>query len=283
MKGAIIDNDYHNHIWDGIIMNLKIAEDFFHISTKGSDNPLLSIAATEILHHERMTEVLQNGASLVKGIGLEIGVSFLGLAFFGLVATKQIVMSEYNRVLDLSLDNMTIQLESHGDHAHVCFKITELKWADLPAEGRTAAITSEWKSYFAQTINPLIEATSGAAGLKPAMIWNQYGARNAYMTDYMKGIIPEGPMRQQFEDDFLLLTGMPAETFNLKRNNPFEHTACYIDSPYEAGKQVMMRSACCMYYRREGGEKCYTCPILKEEDRAQLKLKIEASRQEQSA
>jgi ferric iron reductase protein FhuF len=269
-------------MWDGIIMDLKIAEDYFHISTKGSDDPLLSIAATEILQHDSMREVLQRGAALVKGIGLELGVSFIGLAFFGLAATKYIVMSQYNRVLDLSLNNLTLQLESHGDHAHVCFKITELYGTDLPAEGRTAAITSEWKSYFAQTINPLVEAASGAVGLKPAMIWNQYGARMAYMMEYMRGIFPEGPMRLQFEDDFLLLTGMPAETFNLKRNNPFEHTACYIDSPYEVGKQVMMRSACCMYYRREGGEKCYTCPILKEEERAQLKLKIEAARQEQS-
>ncbi|MCD9020468.1 IucA/IucC family C-terminal-domain containing protein [Cohnella silvisoli] len=263
-------------------MDLTLAEQHFHISTKGSDNPLLSFAAAELLQPEPMKELLQKGSLLIKGIGLELAVSFVGLAFFGLAATKQVMMSQYNRILDLSLDNLTIQLESHGDHAHVVFKINELKWTDLPLDDRESAIRTEWSKYFADTMNPLIEAAAGAAGLKSAMIWNQYGARIAYLMDYLRQIVPDGPLRELIESDYKLLAGMPGETFD-RRKNPFDYTPCYLDSPYKPGTQMILRSACCMYYKREEGVKCYNCPILKDEERAAFRLKIEAARQDHSA
>ncbi|QMV42917.1 (2Fe-2S)-binding protein [Cohnella cholangitidis] len=263
-------------------MDLKLFEEYFHISTNGSDNPILSLPLADLLQHENMKEVLRQGSALVKGIGLELAASYIGLAFFGLAATKQIVMSQYNRILDLSLDNLTIQLETHDDHAHVVFQITELRWTDLPDANREAAIVAEWSRYFAETMNPLIETAAAAAGLKPAIIWNQYGARSAHLMDYIRKTIPEGAVRQLVDDDFTLLSRMPGEIFN-RRKNPFVHTPCYLDSPYEPGGQIMMRSACCMYYKREDGTKCYNCPILKDEERAVMKLEIEAAVAERTA
>ncbi|RED64638.1 (2Fe-2S)-binding protein [Cohnella lupini] len=263
-------------------MDLRLFEEHFHISVKGSDNPLISVPVADILVHETMKDLLQRGSALVKGIGLEIGVSFIGLAFFGLAATKQLIMTQYDRILDLSMENLTIQLESHGDHAHVVFKIGELKWTDLPAEGRAEAVQSEWARYFADTMNPLIEAAAAAAGLKSPLIWNQYGARAAYLMDYVRKMIPEGPLRDRVNEDFSLLENMPGETFN-RRKNPYVHTPCYLDSPYEPGGQIILRSACCMYYKRESGTKCYTCPILKDDERTELKQQIEEARKEKSA
>ncbi|BBI31429.1 (2Fe-2S)-binding protein [Cohnella abietis] len=257
-------------------MDLKLIEQYFHISTKGAEHPLISLPLNDILNAETMKKILQNGSELLQAKGLELAVASIGLAFFGLAASKQIVMSQYNRILDLSLDNLTIQLESHDDHAHIIFKITELKWTELPTVNREAAIRAEWSTYFANTMNPLIEAASSAAGLKSAIIWNQYGARIISIMDYLKPLVPEGPMRQTLENDYLLLASMPGETFN-RRKNPYDHTPCYIDSPYKDGEKLMLRSSCCMYYKRENGEKCFTCPILKDQDRAELTLKIKAA------
>lgn len=263
-------------------MDLTLFEEHFLISVKGSEAPLLSIPAPLILQEDRMKEALRLGSKLVQGIGLELAVSYIGLAFFGLAATKQIVMSQYNRILDLSLDNLTIQLESHGDHAHVVLKLSEIRWTELPAEDREASIRSEWIRFFAETMNPLVEAAASAAGLKPAIIWNQYGARIAYVMDYLRELVPEGMLRQTIEQDYVLLAGMPGETFN-RRKNPFEHTPCYLDSPYKPGGQIILRSACCMYYKRESGTKCYNCPILKDSERSELKVQIEAEMKEQTA
>jgi len=263
-------------------LDLSLFEEHFHISAKGCEFPVLSVPAAELLEEARMREALARGAELVKGIGLELAVSFLGLAFFGLAATKQIVMSQYGKILDLSLDNLTVQLEPHGDHAHVVFKYSELKWTDLPEEGRDHAVREEWTRYFAETINPLVESAARAAGLKPPIIWNQYGARIAYVMDYLREIIPEEATKQRIEADYLLLRGLPGAMFNL-RKNPFAHEPCYIDSPYKPGEQVIIRSACCMYYKRENGTKCYNCPLLKDGERAEMKLKIEAKLKEHTA
>jgi len=263
-------------------LDLTLFEQHFHISVKGSDAPLLSMPASDILQAEHMKEALQKGSELVNGIGLEVGVSLFGLAFYGLAATKQIVMSQYNRILDLSLDNLVIQLESHGNYAQVAFKILELRWTDLPTEGRESALREEWARYFADTLNPLIETAASAAGLKPPIIWNQYGARAAYTMDYLQQIVPEGPIRQVIEEDFKLLSSMPGGTFN-RRKNPFDHAPRYIDSPYEEGAKIMLRSACCMYYKRENATKCFTCPLLRETERDDCMQQIKAAAKEQSA
>lgn len=182
-------------------MDLSMVEEHFHISIKGSEAPVYSITATDILKHEEMLEVLQRGSVLVKGIGMELAVSFLGLAMFGLVATKQFVMSKYNRVLDLSLENLTIQLESRGNYAHVEFKLHELKWTELPSIERETAVLREWNHFFAASVNPLIEAITSVAGFKTSIIWNQYGSRMSYMMDFLKSVVSDGTSYHTFEED----------------------------------------------------------------------------------
>lgn len=259
-------------------MDLSLLDKYFHITTEGSADPVYSMPLTGLTNLDVTRDFLVRGGALVKATGIELSVSFAGLAVFGLVAAKQLVMSQYNRVLDVSPKNLTVQLETHHDHAHICFKIHELRWTELPVDpsDRRDAVLSEWKRYFSEEFNPLVELFSAAGGLKPDLIWNQYGARIAFMMDYLRGIIPQGPMLERIEDDYRLLADLPPETFNRRRNNPFYHTPTYIDSPYKPGDKVMVRSACCMYYKREEGTKCYTCPILKTPERERMKAEIEA-------
>jgi siderophore-iron reductase FhuF len=264
-------------------MDLTLLEEHFNISTTGSDEAAHAIAASDVMHNADMKEFLHQGSVLLRGIGLELAVSCIGLAYFGLAAAQQYVMSQYNRILDLSLENLTIQLESHANYASVAFKINEWTWTELPAVHRDAAITVAWEQLFSQTLNPLIEATSSAGGLKPSLIWNQYGARMTYMKGFLREQVTGVQTRQRLEDDLMLLTNLPASTFNLNRKNPFEHTPCYIDSPTQTGKQVMLRSSCCMYYRREEGVKCYSCPLLKEDERAERKKVLQAAQREKGA
>jgi len=272
-----IDNDYQNHNWDGIVLDLTFIEDHFHITANGSNAPLLSVPAARLLETAPMREALEKDSSLIKGIGLELAVSHFGLAFFGLAASRLIVMSRYNRILDLSLDNLTLQIEERAPYPDIVFKYHELRWTDLPEEGRENAVKAEWTRFFRDTLNPLIESAASTAGLKPSLIWNQYGTRILYVMGVLRNVFPEGATKQTIENDFRLLTDLPAETFHL-RKNPFDHAPCYLDSPYEPGGKIMIRSSCCMYYRRESGTKCYNCPILKDGERAEMKARIEAER-----
>lgn len=261
-------------------MDLTFMEKYCHISTHGAVDPAYSVAASELIDNpEMMRDLLDRGSVLLKAIGMELPVSFLGLAAFGLASTKQLMISQYDRVLDLSPANLTVQLVMHNDYAQVVFKLHELKWTELPAESpceREAAVAEEWERYFRFEFNPLIERIAAAGGLKPDLVWNQFGTRAAFMMDFIRENTPQGPKRRRIEDDFAQLAGLSPATFNRKRGNPFDHTPVYIDSPYKPGTKTMIRSSCCMYYRRENGAKCYNCPLLKDADRAQRKLEIEA-------
>lgn len=255
-------------------------EKYCQISTRGAANPVYSVSAIDLINDAAlMRDCLERSGKLVKATGMELAVSFLGLAAFGLASTKQLMMSQYDRVLDLSPSNLTVQLEQHNEYANVVFKLHELKWTELPAGSpceRDAAVAAEWQRYFRNEFNPLIEGIASAGGLKTSLIWNQFGTRAAFMMDFIRENTPQGPKLQRIEDDFALLAGLPAATFNRRRSNPFDHTPVYVDSPYKPGTKTMIRSACCMYYRREDGVKCYNCPLLKDAERAERKLEIEA-------
>jgi len=256
-------------------MDLAFAETYLRISTRGSDFPKHALPAADLLNRETMLELLTKYSGIVKGTGLELAVSFFGTAVYGLIAMKQRVMSLYGRILDLSLPNITVQLETLGEMGQYVLKLGEIRWTELPDEGRQQAVEAEWDRFFKEDMNPLIESAAAAGGFKPDLIWNQYGSTAAYTMDYARLTVPEGPELQRLQDDFELLCGLPGGTFNRKRN-PFQYTPKFIDNPYQPGTPLMVRSACCMVYKREGGVKCYYCPILKTEERLKLREQIEA-------
>ncbi|GMK42933.1 hypothetical protein PghCCS26_00600 [Paenibacillus glycanilyticus] len=244
-------------------MDLTIAETFFRISTAGSEAPLYSTAATELLDRNRMADLLTRYGIEEKATGPELAASFLGMGIYGLIAVKHMVLSQYNRVLDLSLHHLNVQYEKTPDgRVQFVFKLGEVRWAELPQVGRKEAIIEEWKKYFQEEINPIIEATAAAAGVKTDLIWNQYGSTGAFTMEYADSMF-EGEVLQRYRDDFLTLCSLPGSVFN-RRKNPFQHTPRYRDNPYLPGQKTMIRSACCMYDKREGGNKCFYCPVMAE-------------------
>ncbi|WP_162463167.1 (2Fe-2S)-binding protein [Paenibacillus psychroresistens] len=255
-------------------MDLAILEAFFHISPTGMKDPVLSIPAIDLLNKSQMDAIVRLGMELYKGKGLDVGASFIGKSFFNLCASLQIVLATNNRFLDLSLENLTFEIESHGDHAHTGFKINQLRWKEVPEVERQAWLTEEFKAYFKNTINPVIELTALSANVKPDLIWNQFGGSLAYGVDY----IIEHEKRQDVIDRYrevydLIANQLPPETFNRKKN-PFNHKPKYVDNPYNPGTTLMIRSACCLLYRCEGHDYCHTCPRMRPEEREEQRLKI---------
>ncbi|GFZ81378.1 hypothetical protein GCM10008018_28840 [Paenibacillus marchantiophytorum] len=115
--------------------------------------------------------------------------------------------------------------------------------------------------------------------MKPDMIWNQYAARLTFAQDFLLGQPLPAEMKERYLNGYKVLTqGITADVFG-RRRNPFLHLKpIYLDSPNEEGKKVLMRSSCCMYNCREGGELCYTCPKRTEKDRLEMKEKLAAAK-----
>lgn len=253
--------------------DISLADKYFHITAGGSEHPVLSVPAEHLLKPDTMKDLLHRGKDMLKGLGLDIAVSFAGLAFFGIPAAVHTFMWQYNHILDLSLGNLTVQLESHDDHAHLVLKINEVRWKPLPETGRDEAIITELADLFRHTVTPVIEAAASCAGFKPDLIWNQFGARMISVHDFIARNAPNEALKEKYRHDLALLHNLAPDVFH-RRKNPYVHTPRYIESPYKPEEKLIVRSSCCMWYRKENGVKCYTCPILNEMQREEMKCKI---------
>ncbi|TYP71142.1 hypothetical protein BCM02_11092 [Paenibacillus methanolicus] len=242
-------------------MDFSLVRTYFHLSPEGFDHPLLELAAASLTDADAVIASIRAGSALVQATGNELVASFMGTSLCNLCATLLIFGAQYDRLLDLSLTNLTFQAEQHDDHAHLGYRIGEVRWTDIPAEGRAEFLLERWTAYLREEIVPAVEAIATHAGMKSALIWNQYAYQLAYVRDFILEHEPREEVKARFLSDYALLTeGVPAEVFG-RKTNPFLHrNPRYVDNPWQPGKPLMMNSSCCLYHCRVDGEKCYTCP-----------------------
>ncbi|WP_409344115.1 hypothetical protein [Paenibacillus sp. MBLB4367] len=259
--------------------DFSLVETYFHISPNGADQPYYEMPATAfLLDSGTVKDMLQQSGATVQATGLELPASFVGISLCNLCITQLLFTAQYNRLLDLTLGNLTFQIEMHDDHAHLGYKINELRSSEVPEAGREAFLARHWKDSFTTIITPAVQAIAAAAGVKPDMIWQQYGGQLARVRDFVLEHEKREPVLERFHQDCGVLTDLAPELFQRKRN-PFQHTPRYIDSPYKLGAQLMLHSSCCMYVCRTDGQKCYTCPRMTEAEREERKARILAKAQ----
>ena len=82
-------------------VDFSLVEMYFHISPKGMEEPLLHIPGRQLLDGPVMLDILQQGQTLLRGKGLDISASHVGLSLFNLVATIHLFLAQYNQWLDL--------------------------------------------------------------------------------------------------------------------------------------------------------------------------------------
>ncbi|OCT16214.1 hypothetical protein A8709_01880 [Paenibacillus pectinilyticus] len=255
-------------------VDFSLVESYFHISPKGMEHPLLHIPGRQLVDGATMLDILQQGQTLLRGKGLDISASFLGRTLFHLVATNYLFLAQYNQWLVFDLENIAFEVENHGDHAHAGYKIIHLQWKKVPTEDRDLFIELEMRALFANLIVPVMTVIAQQAKVNQAMMWNQFASRMTFVRDYVMENDPRPHVREQFAADYDALTKQFTPDVFGHKVNPFAHEPCYIDSPYQEGKQMLIRSSCCLYYRREDGQKCFNCPLLKDSQREEMRVQI---------
>jgi len=259
-------------------MDFTLVETYFHISPKGAAHPLLELPATDFYDKDIANATLIKAGEMVQATGMQLAASFVGMSFFNLCITNLFFAAQYNRYLDLSLHNLTYQLEKHDDHAHLGFKINELRWTDVPTDEqeRKQFLEHAFRKNFIDEINGIVEAVAISADVKSAMIWNQVGGQLFSVIDFLKHNMNDQTLLANVERDLDVILGFSADVFNRKRN-PFVHKPRFLDNPWSPeGPQLIFRSSCCMYDCRVDGEKCYTCPRMLPEEREERRKLVAA-------
>lgn len=249
---------------------------YIQLSPEGSASPSFELAASELLESDSAREALQFSGRIYKAIGDELAASMLGTTLFRLCAGSMVIMARSDVALDLSLNNLKLQINDHGDYAGFGFQIREVRSTPLPeaAGTRETFVRSALAELFKQTITPVVQAISAAGSIKPGIIWAQAGALMISFASTFAAKEADEEVVARFNGCLSILTEQLSGELFACRRNPFAHNPRYIDSPYQPGGKLIIRSGCCMFYCRENGEMCYNCPKLTPEQREERRLKI---------
>jgi len=266
-------------------LDFSLAELYFHTSPTGAKHPVFEMPAAQFLDAEQVRHAFEQAGRLVQAHGNDLPASFIGTSMCNLCAIQFIMYAQHGVVLDLTLPNLTFQIEQHDDHAHLGFRIERVRTTEPPADGAYEWLAQYFTAFVEHTVKPSVLAMADAAGLKPQAIWQQFGGIVAYVREYVQTYISVPSVVEAFELAFRAMTeGVPAETFGLRRN-PFVHQPRYVDNPYDPNpdSRMMMKSSCCFYDKRDNGVKCYSCPKLTESERDELRVQIQCRQQQVNA
>jgi ferric iron reductase protein FhuF len=250
-----------------VALDFSLTERFFNTSPNGLPKPIFEMPASQWHNAEMARRALEHGVPVCRAISLELPASYAGLSLLNLMLIKLLFLAQDERMLDLSLDHLVYQIQEEHDYGLVGYRIREMRWTDVPESGREAFLTEAWRTYVTKEIRPAVERIAEQAGVKPDMIWNQFGSRVAGIREYLGKLVTDPVLLARYDDHMRILTdGLTPEDFG-RRRNPFIWKPRYIDDPRQEGARMMLRSSCCMYDKREGGQKCYNCPKMTPEER----------------
>lgn len=253
-------------------------ERHFFTSRREMANVVWSGPASELLETAQMSSLIGVYARLIKAPDPAPAATYFSGWLCGPALAVQYAMSVWNKAFDLSLNNLTVQLYAQDGYHRFSFMLNRWAEQDGPAD---EAARAEWRGrvlqdVYGNTVRPLLEAVSAAAGVNVGQLWGQLPARFQYERDGWLKETEQELLRRRIADDFRFLTEqLDLQVFG-RTKNPLGVKLRLIEDPFDPDRQVSMKSACCLYYRTEGGRYCYTCPRLKEAERADMRARLRA-------
>lgn len=251
-------------------MDLNKLETDFRITLQDNTDAVYSMALIDLLEPKNMTKLLETYTPLLKARGHEAAAAYFVSWFSSVPLALQYSISANNAV-HLSLDNLTVQLFPVGDYHQFSFKITQYALESTPKSGD---VRINWRNQtlaklYADTIKPLFEVLAAVSGMDIGQIWGQLPTRFNY---YIPAWIEETAnteLKINLADDYHALAHELELNIFGRKKNPFDVQIRLIEDIKDPSKQIRMKNACCLYFQVDTGEYCYTCPRLKEEDRAE--------------
>ncbi|WP_050615705.1 hypothetical protein [Bacillus testis] len=252
------------------IIDLTFPKQFCSVSQEGEAELLEEVPASVLLDDQATASLMDRVSDAYEATNKLLPASVLGLSLFGLCGTQLYVLARYNSLLSLSLDRLTLQIALYNRQIpYMAFKMNNLA---LEASFSKTDILDQLT---ASVINP-VGRISRLAGVKSSLIYNQYGARMSMLEQSFLQQENLQAYANQFIDYLQWYKQIPGTYFQ-GGINPFIHTPVYISHPFVEGEQMMLRSACCMYHCRKGGQKCYNCPALTAAARQKIREEMHQS------
>ena len=257
---------------DQLIQELATKFDLQLITPVGST---YSFAADDLVKEENMRKFIDCYRPLMKALDDTAVAAYFGSWFSSVALALQYSLSIADSIPDLSLSNLDLHLVPSNGYCRVAYVIKQWKSESGPLDGLER---EKWRQrvlsdFYQNTARPIIQSISTVSGLASGQIWGQLPTKFNYYMDIWTESINDDDTLQKLQNDYeCLKNDISSDVFGLLKN-PFQVKIRNIESLADPKKNVQMRNRCCLYYLTEGGDYCYTCPRLKEEEMAERRMK----------
>jgi ferric iron reductase protein FhuF len=272
-------------------IDYKKLEQKFNITLIEREQPFFSVCAEELLNPDTMNLLLHTYGPLIKANDLTAPATYFSGNLGMLALALQYSISIWNRSLDLSLSNITVQLYKDNEAGYIRFAFVlhnkSEEEAPTDAVERGIWLKQVLTQFYKLSARPIIESLSRVSAFDAGQLWGQLPTRFNYNMDLFGKELDAAAQecgadaaaiaadKARLIEDYGFLRGLEGSLFG-RTKNPLDVKIRYIEDSRDPNKQVRMKNACCLYYKTGEGQYCYTCPRLKESDREQMRIKFRA-------
>lgn len=252
-------------------------EKTFSFGLLKQDNAVYTVPAADLLIPAEMDRFLAFYTPQIRANDPAVAAAYLAGWMANIGLALHYSLSVYNEALDFSLANLTVQLVPVGDYTSVFFCLNQWLETEGPeGEGREAFLTESLEQFYGQTLKPLYAELTRATGLPLDQLWGQLPAKYHYYFDVFKSELRPAVYSRLADDYHFLRLGVAPEVFGMPVN-PFKRDVRLIESLASSAKQVPMKSKCCLYYKTDSGEYCFSCPRTTERERNEQRNRYRAA------
>lgn len=256
------------------IQDLQYEFEQFALYSTPPEGTLYTFSALELTVKENMSAFIQCYGPLMKALDDKAVAAYFANWLSNVAFSVQYSVSIHESALEINHSNLLLHLIPSDGYCRVAFSLKEWSFIEAPIDQMEREVWRKevFTRFYSDTVKPLLSIMSENSVLGSGDVWGQFPTKFNYYIEHFETKVSDSNVLMRLQEDYqYLINDLPAEIFGLSRN-PFRVIVRKIENLADPEQTVQMRNRCCYYYSTVGGNYCYTCPRLKEEERAARRL-----------
>ncbi|WP_193726589.1 (2Fe-2S)-binding protein [Paenibacillus guangzhouensis] len=251
--------------------------DKYMITHQDQSPVIATFELSRLADREGALAFLNAYAPELKAHSLDVAATYFTAQFARMFAAFHYAIWRCGVHLDLSMNILRVRIARHPDgYVTLKFDLKAIQGTTVPLANRSLLVKSLMTSFYSEQVRPILQSLASAAGISVGALWGIIPTYfEYYYEQWLEDPIDEVQRIHLAEDMDVLRHQLPPAVFGRVRN-PFLVKFRYMDSPYEAGKKIKLKSACCLAYKTEESSYCLTCPRLSEAERSRRVAEYQA-------
>jgi siderophore-iron reductase FhuF len=216
-----------------------------------------SFPIASLLDESFLKDFLEKLALTIGAPSTKVAASIFIKRYAFLAVTALYSMSVWNKKLNVSIDNVSMESPNQGIPWLPSFSLKEMTAQDWNGEDRALWRDSVLKDLFANNIYPIIMALEKAFGISKLILWENIAV---YLFWLYEKELKDNENSNVAEDFRYLLQEAEGSLFGQYNLNPLQRY--YAEKTYveEMDEEIRLRKTCCYSYQLPAGKRCKVCP-----------------------